>query len=218
MSIPSYLNQGPIGFQGPQGPQGPQGFQGFQGLQGLEGIQGPQGNQGPQGFQGFDSPLSFAVNVNTSQVDINATVTPTTGGLTLTNQISSAGSVWHIYCGGRFVIVNNASNRDAIMTINWGSTTIGTQTMNIPVSTSSTIIWWFEGYITSVDSTNVAISGFNINQLTSNSGGTWTVHVLPLTVTTVTSGNQTIDVLYSMSNAGIADQWQRMSACIRRIN
>jgi hypothetical protein len=42
-----FVEEAPVGAQGPAGPQGPQGAQGGQGAQGAQGPQGPQGPPGP---------------------------------------------------------------------------------------------------------------------------------------------------------------------------
>lgn len=226
------INMMPLdGDQGDDGLmiQGPVGSQGVQGNTGGTGAQGPMGPTMIMEVPDYEEPLFIPGGPDTKgllainsgllvQTTINDTVTPTTGGITLTNQVAAAGSVWRVKAFVNFVAVSSATARNAVADVFWGATNISAGVLNpaVLVSTAQTTHGFVEFYLIGKTATTVYCTGQFWNrvgsatQLIINS-------VNPVVTATVSSGPQTIDVRFSMSVAVATDQWTVDQITIERI-
>jgi hypothetical protein len=159
--------------------------------------------------------LGFAGGFTANTV-INDTVTFTTGGATLTNQIALAGSVWRIRAHGTFTAVSSATARNAQMAAFWGATQLpGTATV-VLVSTAQLTTWQAEIILSASSTTAVWTTGFFDGNTQSVAVARVQNNIAPAT-TTVTAGAQTIDLRFAMSAAVAGDIWTIQNVTIERL-
>ncbi len=168
---------------------------------------------GSGGGLGFSGAL-------TSVTTINATTTDTTGGVTLTNQTAANGSTWKVRAQGQYVNNNSATARNAQISVYWGTTQL-TPTISSAVKTTNGSTWDFDvEFILNGTSTTAIWAVGQFHGLASSANIVTIIMDATATPasTTVTSGAQTIDLRFSMSNSGPTDAWKINSVTIERKN
>lgn len=221
--LDGYSIPGPIGATDNTGNTGNTGAPGPQGVPGQDGedaqdavmIPGATGASGSAGLLAISAGL-------TSTTTINDTITDTTGGVTLANQSASAGEMWRIQAWGTFVAVTSITTRKAQITPYWGTTALPGVVVTVLTSVAQTTNWKADFLIVGQTSTSVWTSGGIQNKMDypAISAGTSSFDKLDLAIpasTTVTAGNQTIDLCFSMSVAVATDQWVIHNVTIERI-
>lgn len=221
------------GMDGDAGEDGMQGFPGLPGANGATGAQGPIGPAvyleaevvepdmflvpGPAGAAGISaSGLLGVAGGLTALTTIAATVTATTGGITLASQTAAAGSVWRVRAMGTFVAVSSATARNALITPVWGATALPALTVGaVLVSTAQTTNFECEFILTASSTTAIWATGFALNRVASATA--LALAGLTPASTTVTAGAQTIDLRFSMSAAVAGDSWSIQQVTIERI-
>lgn len=160
-----------------------------------------------------DTSVLASSTGRTSALTIAASTTPTTGGVTLANQVANADDVWVIKVIGTFTAVSSATVRTASIAVFWGSTQIAVVSPTVQASTAKTTSFMIDTIITGVSSTSVyatlnALQGINTSTgLPSSSTG----------ATTVTAGAQTIDVRFSVSTTVVGESWSVQNIVITRV-
>lgn len=190
-TIPSTGPTGPSGSTGPTGPAGPT---------------GPTGTTGAGGPTGPTGSAIASVSGLTSATTINETVTYTTGGVTLASQTLAAGAMWTIRAYGTYTAANSATARNAQIAAFWGSTQLTAVTPAVLVNTSQTTTWQLEIEIVATSTTAAWVTGTFLNRVASAT--LYTINdITPTSNTGLSSGAQTLDLRFSMSNATPADSW-----------
>jgi hypothetical protein len=152
----------------------------------------------------------------TALTTIASTVTPTTGGITLTLQTAAVGSVWRVKAHGTFVAVSSATARNALCAAFWGATSLTVLTVGaVLVSTAQTTNWELEMILTASSTTAVWTTGYCNNRVASTTLVA-TSGITPAS-TTVTAGAQTIDLRFYSSVAVASDSWSIQQVTIERI-
>jgi hypothetical protein len=214
----------------------------FPGPSGANGANGSTGAQGPIGasahftlditpeIDAMNEALSAAAGAYydpdvdqvksagglTALTTIASTVTPTTGGITLTNQISATGAVWRVKAHGTFVAVSSATARNALCAAFWGSTSLVVLTVGaVLASTAQTTNWELEIILTSSSATAIWTTGYCVNRVASATAET-TSGITPAS-TTVTAGAQTLDLRFYSSVAVTSDSWSVQQVTMERL-
>ena len=185
------------GQTGSPGPTGPQGMIGI----GLDGADGDEGMPIP----GTAAPVLGFSGGLTANTTINDTITFTTGGITLANQVAVAGSVWRVRARGQFVAVTSITARNAQVACFWGATQLVAVTAAVLVSTTQTTRWQLEFILTASSTTAIWTTGSMISEIASATA--LAINDATPASTTVTAGLQTLDLRFSMSVAVATDQW-----------
>lgn len=195
------------GQNGSNGAAGPQGIPGI----GLDGADGDEGMPIP----GAPAPILGFAGSLTANTTINDTVTFTTGGITLANQIALAGSCWRIRAMGTFVAVTSITARNAQIAVFWGITQLPLIVAAVLVSAAQTTNWELEFILTGTSATAIWTAGFFNSEVTSTTLRTQSQATPASTV--VTAGAQTIDLRFSMSVAVATDQWVVQAVTMERL-
>ena len=222
----SYIGATTTGAQGPQGPPGADGDPGEDGetgppgtpgTRGLAGAQGPPGEDAEPGEDTFILLSSSSATTNagglTAVGSLAATTTYTTGGVTLGNQVSLAGSLYRIRALGQFVAASSATARNAQVAAYWGATQLANLAIAVLASTAQTTSFSVEFELACTSTTAVWATGQMLNQL----GSALTLARLTPASTTVTAGPQTLDLRFSMSTAVTGDSWNFDQITIERL-
>jgi hypothetical protein len=205
---------GPTGWTGPSvtGPTGPTGWTGPS----VTGPTGPTGSTGPTG-----ALLAVAVGLQTGSVGttINYTQTPTTAGVTLTNQTLAQGSAWRIKAKGNFAATSSGTARNAAMCLYWGTTQLSSTILDITVltGTSQSTYWEYEGIIIGQSGANTAMvwsqclnsidSSTKVLAFSENGGAEGSFP----------TGAQTLDLRFWMTTAVTGDQWNVFVVTMERL-
>lgn len=217
-------------IDGDMGPPGPAGANGQAGATGAQGPAGPAvyleaevvepdffvvpGSPGTPGTT--TSGLLAVAGGLTALTTIAATITPTTGGVTLANQTAAAGAVWRVRAMGTFVAVSSATARNAVIQAFWGATGLTALTVGaVLASTAQTTNFECEFILTASSTTAVWTTGFALNRVASATALALS-GVTPASVA-VTAGAQTLDLRFSMSAAVAGDSWSIQQVTIERI-
>jgi len=236
---------GTTGSQGPVGPavylEAPDADEplfhlGSQGPQGVTGSQGPMGvsthfvmditpeidigNEALSIAAGsYFDPDTGTVNVAgglTSLTTIASTVTPTTGGRTLTGMVAATGSLWRVRAMGTFVAASSATARNALCAAFWGSTSLTVCTVGaVLASTAQTTQFELEFFLTGASTTAIWTTGWALNRVASTTA--LALSGITPASTTVTAGAQTIDLRFYSSVAVTGDSWSIQQVTIERI-
>ena len=210
---------GPTGWTGPTGAggaastvTGPTGWTGPS----VTGPTGPTGSTGPTG-----ALLAVAVGLQTGSVGttINYTQTPTTAGVTLTNQTLAQGSAWRIKAKGNFAATSSGTARNAAMCLYWGTTQLSSTILDITVltGTSQSTYWEYEGIIIGQSGANTAMvwsqclnsidSSTKVLAFSENGGAEGSFP----------TGAQTLDLRFWMTTAVTGDQWNVFVVTMERL-
>lgn len=160
-----------------------------------------------------DTSVLASSTGRTSTLTFVSSTTPTTGGVTLANQVAEANSVWLVKIIGAFTAVSSATVRTANIAIFWGSTQIVVVGPTVQASTAKTTSFMVDVIITGVNTTSVYAT-LNVLQGINTSTG---LPATSIASTTVTAGAQTIDARFSTSVAVGADSWAINNVVITRV-
>ena len=189
---------------------------------GMDGEDGQDGMMIQIPVSGSSSGLLAVAGGLTSVTTIAATLTDTTGGITLGTQSALVGQVWRITAMGQFTAVSSATTRNANITAYWGSTALPNIAPPVLVSVAQTTNWIAEFVISASSTTAVWTTGYLENKIDFPATvlGVSSPDKLDMVTpasTTVTSGPQTIDLRFSMSTVVAGDQWLIQSVIIERV-
>lgn len=206
--------QGPAGAPGAAGAAGMQGVPGFFGEDGADGEMGPPGSNVPAG------PLAIAGPIAGPSTTINSTTTPTSGGITLPNQIaigaaSGTGAAWRIKAYGSFSATNSGTARNALIQVFWGSTSLITLTIAVLTSTTQVTGFECEFVLGSSSATAMTCSGGSTNRMGSATLVSYTEGTQ--VATAVTAGPQTLDLRFSESAVVSGDFFTIHNVVMERI-
>lgn len=151
-----------------------------------------------------------------STTTIGATVTPTTGGVTLALQTLAAGNTWRITAYGTYTAANSATARNAVITLYWGSSSIGSIAVAVLTVAAQTTQWKAEFEIGCSVFTQSWTTGTFLNSVGSATALSLT-NATPAATTVSSYLQQTIDLRFSMSNAGPADSWAVQQVTMERL-
>ena len=144
-----------------------------------------------------DNPPRTGTSVIASSAGLQAvttmagSLTLTTGGVTLLNQIVTQGAVWRVVAYGTYVASSSANVRQLTMRCVWGGVNLtAVTTGNVLASTVQTTQWKVEFEITGQSTSSAWITGFLSSQVTSATIPLNYV-VTPTSVTGITQTNGT---------------------------
>lgn len=160
-----------------------------------------------------DTSVLASSTGRTSTLTFVSSTTPTTGGVTLANQVAEANSVWLVKIIGAFTAVSSATVRTANIAIFWGSTQIVVVSPTVQASTAKTTSFMVDVIITGVNTTSVYATLNALQGINTSTG----LPVTSIASTTVTAGAQTIDARFSTSVAVGADSWAINNVVITRV-
>jgi hypothetical protein len=147
---------------------------------------------------------------------IPATITDTTGGITLAGQVAAVGSVWRVRAMGTFIAALAITARNALITPYWGAVALPVITVGaVLASTAQTTNWSCEFDIVGSSTTTLQTAGQCLNSVASA-----TLLALAGAASaskTVTAGAQTLDLCFAMSAAVVGDQWIVQQVTMERI-
>jgi hypothetical protein len=149
----------------------------------------------------------------TGITSIPATLTYTSGGITLLTQTMASGSVWRIRAIGNYVATASATARNGLMACFWGSTQL--TSISQTIVTNQTTGWNLEFILTGSSTTAVWTTG----QLVSRMSSTTAVAITNTTPasTSVTAGSQTLDLRFAQSVVVAGDSWAIHSVTMERL-
>jgi hypothetical protein len=153
---------------------------------------------------------------------INDTATPTTGGVTLANQVAADLAVWRIRAMGTFVAVSSATGRNAVIQPFWGATALPSVAVAVKASVAQTTNWEAEFVLTGSSTTGIWTVGYLNNKIqypaiSAGTSGYMETGIVTAATTAVTAGAQTLDLRFSMSVAVATDIWNVHSVVIEKI-
>ena len=213
---------GQQGAAGTNGTNGTNGIAGSIGMMGMDGDEGPEGMPIPGNVSSYVAGLLGISSGLTDNTTINDTVTYTTGGVTLTNQVAANTTMWRVCAQGTFVAVSSATARNAQIAPYWGSTALPGIAVVVLASVAQTTNWYAEFTIVGSSTTAVWTTGMLQNKfdypaiVVNTSSADKTDFATPAS-TTVTAGAQTLDLRFSMSVAVATDQWVVQSVTMERL-
>lgn len=154
----------------------------------------------------------------TTATAIAATVTYTTGGVTLASQTLAAGLVWRVRAYGTYTSVSSATGRNAQIACYWGSTQLTAYTVAAGTASSAGVAsFLIEFEIVGTGTTAAYVSGVVTDQIGGATLDT-VITALPNTNNTgLSAGAQTLDLRFSMSNAGPGDSWSIKQVTMEQI-
>lgn len=218
-----------VTIPGVDGVDGEDGFT-IKGERGCAGPTGPSicldGNDGDDGVSVLVKPdkglLDFAGGL-TSVTTINATVTPTTGGITLPDQVATVGSVWRISASGQVVAVSDATARNIGLAPYWGSTKLTAIEVGMKISVAQTTAWQCEFILSVIDTTHIWTIGWIQNKVKfpAIAAGTTAYQELNMITspasTAVTAGFQTLDLRFYFTVAITNESWKVFQVTLERL-
>jgi hypothetical protein len=155
-----------------------------------------------------------------SATTINDTTTPTTGGVTLANQVLAAGSVWRIKAMGQYTTASSATARHMIITPYWGSTALtALNPAGVKTSATTTYNWQCEFMLVGTSTSALLLNAWSLNEFQGGSTGAVVndTFIAPTSNTGLPTGLQTIDLRFDMSSAVTGDSITVGSVSIERI-
>ena len=167
------------------------------------------------------SAFSPSVNAGlTAATTISNQQTPTTGGVTLTNQTLVAGAAWRVRAYGTYTSASSATARNAEFQAKWGTNLLTKVVAAVLVNTAQTSNWEVEFVFEASSTTAAWVTGKLSHHLVTAIASAEPqplLNVTPTSVTGLTAGPQTIDCVFDTSASVPGDSFSVQSVTIERL-